>query len=148
MANSRVRILSLLFTYLVAVNVASPQAARIKPPYFTWTNGKSETKADGKLSINIGGKKSAVASYMGSFQLYEKSDFKRLAIPPSATCAGWSWYAGGGDQYYIVVNGGKVFVKKSYLQEVTPDDEKQGAKPFGPWKTHAIFSLSGARLKK
>lgn len=109
------------------------------PPKFSWTT--SDPNGDhprSKLYIMIAGRKTRVATVDGVPQLLDKEQYKTFQIPATAIAVS-NWYAGGGDRWYAVVSGNKVYVKQSILEEQMAPS---------PWKTVATFSLTTGRKIK
>lgn len=141
--------LILASAFLLHGNMAQAHQKKPAPkvPTLTWesTGVDKETDAPlGKLFVNIAGKKIFIKKTFGTVNPFHKDDFKRLSIPQSATSAVGSWYAGAGDMWFVVPVKDKVYVKTTFQQETGGDPE---AVPYGTWKTIAVFSSKGKRLK-
>ncbi len=111
-------------------------------PTFSWDVKESENgdAPKGKLYLTIAGKRVPVATLHTNPSKMDRSEYARMRVPKSASDAVKSWWAGGGDLFYVIRSGTRVKVMKSWYGEELDKPE--------PWKTLAVFSSKGTRLKR
>lgn len=132
MVNSKHFLIVVCASLALAATAGSPV-----PPKFSWTTSDPDLDHPrSKLYITIAGRKTRIATVDGVPQMMDKSAYKGLQIPAGAAGAVRSWWAGGGDQFFAVVSGNKVYIKQSVLEEQMDPT---------PWKTVATFSAATGR---
>lgn len=94
----------------------------------------------GKLYLNIAGKRVPVATLHTNPSKMDRSEYAQMRVPKTALGAVKSWWAGGGDLFYVIRSGTRIKVMKSWYGEELDKPE--------PWKTLAVFSSNGTRLKR
>lgn len=73
----------------------------------------------------------------------EKEDWKKLDIPPNAAFAFMAWYAGGGTNYYGLVNGSTVKLYQQILEEGNPEEDF----PTPPFQLTKTIDLDRRKVK-
>jgi hypothetical protein len=77
-----------------------------------------------RVFVNANGKRTLVLASMAGFEALSRADFAERKIPREALAACTGWWAGAGDNLYIVRRGERLDV---YRQEM---DEQAGPFPF------------------
>jgi hypothetical protein len=109
---------------------------------FSWDIKESATgdAPKGVLYLTIAGKRSRISALHTMPSKMDAADRTRLRVPQAAVEAVRTWWAGGGDLFYVIKSGNKFKVFKSW-------DGEELDKPE-PWKPVAVFSSKGTRLKR
>lgn len=73
--------------------------------------------------LRAGGRRTLVLQTVGAFQPLKRADFRERRVPRTALAACSLWWAGGGDNLYVVRRGHALAVYHQGLDEQAPDEQ-------------------------
>lgn len=124
------RTLPLLLTALAASLAPSGRAAPVaasRPPTVTWsfaTHTDPDLTPHSRVFLRVNGKRIPVYETTATFQTLRRRDYKDHGVPSSAVAACSGWFAGQGDDLYVVRHGGRLVV---FMREL---DEQADTTPY------------------
>lgn len=124
-----------LFTLASLGPVPAAPAAKQTPP-LQWvfqTRHDSQTNPHTDVFLRVGGRKVLVMRRVEEeFSVRAKAEYKDNAIPAQALAACTGWWAGAGDNLYVVRRGRFLVVYRREVDEQAPDF---------PWKRFKVIPL-------
>ena len=118
---------------------ADPKAAPL-PVALAWVfaiHDNQEGSPRGKVYLSVGGRRELVeADAQYQFQVVSRAEYHDHAVPSGALCACSGWWAGGGEDLYVVRRGNRLKVYRRWL------DEESGIFPYHLLRTFRVTTSS------
>lgn len=127
-------LLALMLPIPLAQARAAPAAGQTPPLVWVFqTRHDAQTNPHTNVFLRVGSRQVLVMRQAGDeFHLAAKADYKDTGIPAQALTACFGWWAGAGDQLYVVRHGQSLVVYRREEGEEAPDQ---------PWKRLKVIPL-------
>ncbi len=113
------------FPLLLASAGAVYAAPTPATPVLAWvfdTHPDKELVPRGKVFLKVGSKRIVIEpKAQAEFRILSRADYKEYKVPASALTACSGWFAGGGEDLYVVRHGNSLWVYRRWTDEQAPE---------------------------
>lgn len=122
----RGRLLIIVLAACFAIPCDASQSAGSKNSHrqsnVTWqfdTRNDRDGNPNTKVLLNVGGRQVFILRDTAQFSVLERKDYSSHGVPSTAVAACFGWWAGSGEEMYVIRRGRQLIVYIRYLDEQT-----------------------------